>query len=61
MKPGDVLNFYGNLYKFNKITKMSMGSLRNWIKWGYVPEGSQYKIERLTKGLLKTDWSYEHE
>lgn len=38
-----------------------MGSLRNWIKWGYIPEGSQYKLERLSGGQLKTEWSCEHE
>lgn len=61
MKPEDVKEYYGSLYNFRKLTKMSCNSLFNWIKWGYVPEGSQYKIERLTKGKLKADWSYEHD
>jgi hypothetical protein len=57
MKPEEVLKFYGTRYQFAKKTKMSANSLKNWLKWGYVPEGSQYKLERLTKGLLKTKWS----
>jgi ABC-type uncharacterized transport system ATPase subunit len=61
MNPQDVKDFFGTLYNFRKQTKMAHASLINWLKWGYVPEGSQYKIERLTKGKLKADWSYEHE
>ncbi len=57
MKPTDVLNYYGSQYRFAKETKMSGASLCNWLKWGYIPEASQYKIERLTKGKLKTEWS----
>lgn len=57
MTPEDLITYYGNSYKFSKITKMSSASFRNWMKWGYVPEASQYKIERLTKGALKTQWS----
>lgn len=36
---------------------MSTATLANWLKWGYVPEASQYKIERLTDGKLKTEWT----
>lgn len=57
MKPIDVRKFYGSLYKFHKETGMSRSSLGNWIKWGFVPEASQYKLERLTKGGLKTEWT----
>lgn len=53
MTPQEVLEFYGNSYKFKQQTGMSDRSLVNWISWGYIPEGSQYKIERLTKGKLK--------
>lgn len=57
MTPEDVKKYYGNSYQFMKITKMSDGSFRNWIKWGFVPEDSQYKLERLTNGELKTEWT----
>lgn len=53
----DVRNYYGNSYQFKKRTKMSDATFRNWMKWGYVPEDSQYKLERLTQGELKTEWS----
>jgi hypothetical protein len=57
MTPQDVLAYYVNSYRFRKETKMSQSSLLNWLKWGYVPEASQYKLERLTKGKLKTQWT----
>ena len=51
----EVRNYYGNSYKFMKRTKMSDASFRNWMKWGFVPETSQYKLEFLTKGELKAE------
>lgn len=57
MKPEDVKKYYGSQYKFNKITGMSVCTLGNWLKWGYVPEDAQYKLERLTGGKLKTEWT----
>lgn len=57
MKPEDVLEKYGTKYNFHKQTKMAASSLGNWLKWGYVPEAAQYKLERITKGELKTEWT----
>ena len=57
MTPADVLKKYGSQYRFHKETGMSHRSLANWIKWGYIPEASQYKLERLTNGELKTQWT----
>jgi hypothetical protein len=57
VKPEDVRIYYGTAYKFEKITKMSANTLRNWIKWDFVPENAQYKLERMTKGALKTEWT----
>ncbi|CAB4151888.1 DNA-binding transcriptional regulator Cro [uncultured Caudovirales phage] len=57
MTPNDVKKYYGNSYQFKKKTKMSDASFRNWMKWGFVPENSQYKLERLTNGCLKAEWS----
>jgi hypothetical protein len=56
MIPNDVLEKYGSYYNFRKETGMSASSLFNWITWGYVPENSQYKLERLTNGELKAKW-----
>ena len=59
MTPDDVLKKYGSQYNFHKETGMSHRSLGHWLKWGYVPENSQYKLERITKGELKTEWTEE--
>jgi len=57
MKPEDVKTYYRSQYNFGKETGMSAATLGNWLRWGYVPEESQYKVERLTKGKLKTEWT----
>ncbi len=36
---------------------MSVSTLGNWLKWGFIPEDSQYRLERLTNGALKTEWT----
>lgn len=54
----EVVRYYGNSYQFKKRTGMSDASMRNWVKWGYVPENSQFKLERITKGELKADLNY---
>jgi len=61
MKPNDVLQKYGSQYNFQKETGMSHTSLGNWIKWGFVPEQSQYKLERITDGELKSSWTLSRE
>lgn len=57
MKPEEVKKFYKTKYNFHKETSMSANTLGNWLKWGYVPEAAQYKLERLTQGKLKTEWT----
>jgi len=57
MTPKEVYDYYGSQYKFHKQTGMSQSTLHHWLKWGRVPEESQYKIERLTQGKLKTQWT----
>jgi hypothetical protein len=57
MTPQDVKRFYSSTYKFRKETGMSASTLGNWLKWGFVPEDAQYKLERLTRGKLKTEWT----
>lgn len=57
MTPKEVKKYFKSGYRFHKETGMSHSTLMNWIKWGFVPEGSQYKIERLTGGALKSEWN----
>jgi hypothetical protein len=61
MTPQEVWDYFGNSYQFKKKTGISDASLRNWMSWGFIPENSQYKIERLTKnnpkGQLRTQWT----
>lgn len=57
MTPKDVYDYFGSAYRFNKITKIAANSLLNWMRWGFVPENAQYKVERLTNGALKTQWT----
>ncbi len=61
MNPEEVLAHYGTRYRFGKETGMSPNTLSNWLKWGSIPEHAQYKLERLTKGTLKTQWSTKNE
>ena len=61
MTPDDVLKKYGSQYNFQKETGMSHRSLGRWLSWGYVPESSQYKLERITDGELKSNWTIERE
>lgn len=55
MKPQEILNHYGTMYRFHKETGIAASSLGNWIKWGYVPEMAQYKLEHITNGLFKAE------
>lgn len=57
MKPEEVKKFYGTKYRFHKLTGMSANTLGNWLKWGFIPEAAQYKLERITNGELKTEWT----
>ncbi len=57
MSPEEILKHYGSRYRFHKETGISASTLFNWLKWGYVPEEAQYKMERITNGLFKTEWT----
>lgn len=59
VKPEDVKAYYKSQYNFRKETGMSTSTLANWLKWGRVPEDAQYKLERLTGGKLKTEWTVD--
>lgn len=57
MKAEEVLKYFGSYYRFNKVTGMSPSTLKNWVDKGHVPKNAQYRIEHITSGHLKTDWS----
>lgn len=56
MTPKEVKKYFKTQYNFHKVTGMSAATLGNWLRWGFVPETSQLKIERITNGALKADW-----
>lgn len=51
----DVKNFYGNGYRFHKLTGMAQNNFVNWKKSGFVPIKTQFKIQLLTNGQLIAD------
>jgi hypothetical protein len=57
MKPDDVKKYYRSTYNFMKETGISSSTLCNWLRLGFVPKNSQYRLEHITKGELKTQWS----
>jgi len=48
----ELLNHYGNPYRFEKATGISHVNLRNWVKLGHIPYASQKKVEKATQGLF---------
>ncbi len=61
MTPQQVLEKYGSQYRFQKETGMSHRCLGRWLKDGKVPETSQYKLETITGGSLKSDLTLKRE
>jgi hypothetical protein len=55
MTVDEVRKYYGNSYQFKKRTGMSDATFRNWMKRGFIPEESQYKLDRITNGKLKME------
>lgn len=53
MTPEDLKTYFKTGYRFKQETGMSDASFTNWQKQGFIPEASQCKIERITKGKLK--------
>jgi len=49
----EIVEFYGSKRNFARQTGMSINSLFNWQRWGFIPLPSQAKIEQLTNGKLK--------
>lgn len=61
MTPEDVKKMFKNGYIFHKKTGMSHASFGNWMRQGYVPEYSQLKLEKITRGALRAQISYDGE
>ena len=57
MTPEEIKKYYRTNYNFEKETGISANTLANWLKWARVPKESQYKLERITNGLFKTEWT----
>ena len=53
MTLAEVLAFYKTAHKFEKETKMSHNSIKNWERLGYIPFASQRKLEQLSNGYFK--------
>lgn len=56
MTPQDLIEYYGNAYRFSKLVPLSAQTFHNWVKKGKIPVRSQLMIETLTKGKLKAEW-----
>ena len=54
----EILAYYGNGNKFEKVTGFSRQNVLNWKKRGGIPLGTQYKIECASKGVLVAHRSY---
>lgn len=50
-----VIRHYGSLWKAHQALGVSHQAVYLWRKWGFVPHGSQLKIEEQTGGKLKAD------
>jgi hypothetical protein len=59
MSPDEVRQFYKTNYNFHKSTGIAANTLANWLRNGYIPEGQQCKLEKLTNGVLKADLGHE--
>lgn len=48
----EVLEYYGNGYRFEKETRYAHTNIVHWRKKGYIPLKAQKKIAELTGGVL---------
>lgn len=60
MTPQDVKNYYKSGYALRKETGMSAASMGNWLRSGFVPEVSQFKLEVLSGGKLKAEFKKQN-
>jgi hypothetical protein len=62
MTVNELKDYFISSYRFNKVTGISHTQWIRWITKGYIPIGSQLKIEKTTHGALKArieDLGYE--
>ena len=55
LTPQELKKHYKSNYRFAKETGYAPNTLRHWLRRGYVPEGAQLILERITKGLFKAE------
>jgi hypothetical protein len=49
----DILDVYGTGYNFEKATGLSHVNIINWLRKGYIPLESQWRVQERSKGALK--------
>jgi hypothetical protein len=57
----EVKKFYGNGYRFYKLTGMAQNNFVNWKKTGFIPIKTQFKIQSLSNGQLTANIEHTKE
>ena len=57
MKLDEVIDYFGSQARVCEYLKIHKQNFTNWIKRGYIPYMQQLKLEKLTGGRLKADYS----
>lgn len=52
MTPQEVREFYKTYDSFTRLTGLCSANLYKWIKKGYVPKPSQYRLQIVSDGKL---------
>ncbi len=55
----ELKDYFVTGYRFQQATNITSVSFQNWIKWGYIPIKSQFKVEKLTNGKFKADINHD--
>ncbi len=53
MTVDEVHSYFKTDYRFAKATGMTSSCMWHWRKKGYIPVDAQFKIEKVTSGVLK--------
>lgn len=51
----EALKYYGTAYKLTKELKVSRQCYTNWKNMNHIPPLHQYRLEKMTDGVLKAD------
>lgn len=57
MSPADVISHFGSRAETAKALGIGRAAICKWVKKGEVPPLSAWRIQELTKGALKFDYS----